>query len=87
MLADHAEWLEATGERDAQARRRYADEIRTLLRADSAALVEEELEARGGLEEYVDAVVARETDPYSVADEILAPVAEAVRERRDARED
>ena len=86
VLADHAEWLETTGERDGQARRRYADEIRTLLRADSAALVEEELEARGGLEEYVDAVVARETDPYSVADEILAPVAEAVRERRDARE-
>ena len=87
VLADHAEWLEATGERGARARRRYADEIRTLLRADSAALVEEELEARGGLEEYVDAVVARETDPYSVADEVLAPVTEAVRERRDARED
>ena len=86
VLADHAEWLETTGERDGRARRRYVDEIRTLLRADSAALVEEELEARGGLEEYVDAVVARETDPYSVADEVLAPVAEAVRERRDARE-
>jgi LAO/AO transport system kinase len=81
-LAEHARWLEETGERETQARKRYAAEIRTLLREDSAALVEEELDSRGGLESYVDAVTAKETDPYLVADEILTPIAECVRERR-----
>jgi LAO/AO transport system kinase len=83
VLADHAEWLERTGELEAQARQRYASEIRTLLRADSAALVEEELEARGGLDAYIEAVVKKETDPYSVADEVVTPIADCVRETRE----
>ena len=82
-LAEHAAWLEATGELEAQARQRYGAEIRTLLREDTADLIETELEARGGLDEYIDAVLARETDPYTVADEILAPLAECVERRRD----
>ena len=81
-LADHSRWLERTGERETQARKRYAAEIRALLREDSAALVEAELEARGGLDAYVDAVAARETDPYRVADEVLAPIADCVRDER-----
>jgi LAO/AO transport system kinase len=82
VLADHARWLEATGERETQARKRYAAEIRTLLREDSAALLEEELQDRGGIEAYVDAVTAKETDPYRVADEILTPLADCVRTER-----
>jgi LAO/AO transport system kinase len=82
VLADHSRWLERTGEREAQARKRYAAEIRTLLREDGAALVEAELEARGGLDAYVDAVAARETDPYRVADEVLAPLADCVEDER-----
>ena len=82
VLADHSRWLERTGEREAQARKRYAAEIRTLLREDGAALVEAELEARGGLDAYVDAVAARETDPYQVAEEVLAPLADCVRDER-----
>jgi LAO/AO transport system kinase len=82
VLAEHARWLEETGERETQARKRYAAEIRTLLREDSAALVEEELQDRGGLEAYVDAVTAKETDPYRVADEILTPLADCVHEER-----
>ena len=82
VLADHSRWLERTGERETQARKRYAAEIRALLREDSAALVEAELEARGGLDAYVDAVAARETDPYRVADEVLAPIADCVRDER-----
>ncbi|PSQ40916.1 methylmalonyl Co-A mutase-associated GTPase MeaB [Halobacteriales archaeon QS_9_68_42] len=62
---------------------RYAAEIRTLLREDSAALVEEELQDRGGLDAYVEAVTAKETDPYSVVDEIVGPVADCVRESRE----
>ena len=81
-LADHSRWLDRTGERETQARKRYAAEIRALLREDSAALVEAELEARGGLDAYVDAVAARETDPYRVAEEVLAPLADCVRDER-----
>ena len=81
-LADHSRWLDRTGERETQARKRYAAEIRTLLREDGAALVEAELEARGGLDAYVDAVAARETDPYQVAEEVLAPLADCVRDER-----
>ena len=83
-LADHAVWLAETGELDSKVRQRYASEIRTLLREDTASLLSEEIDARGGLDAYVDAVVARETDPYTVADELMNPLEECVRERRDA---
>ncbi|AXR83040.1 methylmalonyl Co-A mutase-associated GTPase MeaB [Natrarchaeobaculum sulfurireducens] len=70
---DHVSWLAETGELETSARRRYAEEIRTLLREDTAELLADELEARGGLEAYVDAVVAKESDPYTIADEVLEP--------------
>jgi LAO/AO transport system kinase len=76
-------WLEETGELEEHARQRYSAEIQTLLREDTADLLESELEARGGLEEYVDRVLARETDPYTVADEILTPLADCVERRRE----
>ena len=82
-LEDHREYLVATGERERQARQRYAAEVRTLLREDVHQLLAEEIEARGGIEAAVDRILARETDPYSVADEVIAPVAERVRERRE----
>ena len=82
-LEDHREYLVATGERERQARQRYAAEVRTLLREDVHQLLAEEIETRGGIEAAVDRILARETDPYSVADEVIAPVAERVRERRD----
>ena len=82
-IADHAAWLADSGEREAQARERYAAEIETLLREDTASLLEEELDARGGLESYVDRVLRKETDPYSVADELVAPIAACVRDRRE----
>ena len=69
--------------RERQARRRYAAEVRTLLREDVHQLLAEEIEARGSIEAAVDRILARETDPYSVADEVIAPVADCVRERRD----
>jgi LAO/AO transport system kinase len=81
VLADHVAWLEETGELEEQARRRYAAEIRTLLREDTAALLETQLEAGGGLDAYVERVMAKETDPYSVADELLGPLETRVREQ------
>ena len=84
-IDDHREYLVESDELARQARIRYAEEVRTLLREDVHDLLAAEIEARGGLESDVDRIVARETDPYSVADEIIAPIVECVRERRDGR--
>jgi LAO/AO transport system kinase len=83
VLADHREFLETSGQLDAIARDRYASEIRTLLREDTAELLTEEIEARGGLDAFVDDVMARESDPYTVADELLGPLEDCVTERRE----
>jgi LAO/AO transport system kinase len=82
-LDDHRAYLERTGELDAHARTRYAEEIRALLREDTRDLLERELDARGGVDELVDDIVARETDPYEVADEVMEPLRDCLDERRD----
>jgi len=82
-LANHGEYLDRTGRREGQARERFAAEIRTLLREDANELLVDELDRRGGVEYYVDAVVERNTDPYTVVDEVLEPLRECVEERRD----
>ena len=82
-IAEHVEWLAESGELETQARKRYTAEIKTLLREDTAALLEAELDAGGGIEAYVDRVLRRETDPYSVADEIVEPIEACVRNRRE----
>jgi LAO/AO transport system kinase len=83
-LDDHREHLEATGELDAKARARYAEEIRTLLREDTADLLTEEIAARGGIEELVAGVTAGEADPYEIADSVLDPIAECAQRQRDS---
>jgi LAO/AO transport system kinase len=84
-LADHREYLETTGRLREKARTRYAEEIRTLVRADVSDLVERELDRRGGIESLAEAVLDRETDPYTVADEVVAPIRDCLDER-DGRE-
>ena len=84
-LADHRAYLDASGQREAQARLRHAEEIRTLLREDTNELLAEEIRRRGGLDQLVDRVLARETDPYTVADELLGPI-EACFDRRRGRD-
>lgn len=74
VLDEHRDVLETTGMLDAKARTRYAEEIRALLREDANRLVASEIESRGGIEELVEAVFERETDPYSVADEVITPI-------------
>jgi LAO/AO transport system kinase len=86
-LAEHRDWLERTGRLEGKTRTRYAEEIRTLLREDTSRLVTREIAARGGLDAHVDAVMDRETDPYTVADEVLEPLRECVEERGRAGED
>jgi len=82
-LDAHYDHLRSTGELDRRARTRTAEEIRQLLRADAADLLEGEIDRRGGMATLVDEVRARETDPYTVADRILTPLADCVREQRE----
>ena len=83
-LDDHREFLEASDQLAARARTRYAEEIRTLVRGDLGRLLEAEIRARGGMNDLVEDVMARETDPYTLAEELVEPVADCVRERRDS---
>jgi len=81
-LATHREYMIESGERERKARTRVAAEIRTLLRDDAAGVVERELDRQGGIDGFVDAVLAGETDPYTIADDVVAPLADCV-DRRD----
>jgi len=82
-LDAHAAWLDETGRREAKARQRYAAEIRQLLRSDAAELIDEELERHGGVDGLAEGVLERETDPYTVADEVLGPIEECVENQHD----
>jgi LAO/AO transport system kinase len=75
-LADHRTYLTDHDRLDEIRQARYAEEIRTLLREDLNAVLESEIERRGGLDEFASRVAARETDPYGVADELLGPLRE-----------
>ncbi len=75
-LADHRTYLTESGQIDDIREARYAEEIRTLLREDLNALLEAEIDRQGGLATYASQVAERETDPYAVADDLLAPLRE-----------
>ena len=83
LFDEHLEHLERTGGVEERTRERYASEIRTLLREDAAELLEAEIDRRGGITALAEAVTADETDPYTLVDEILAPVEEYVERRHD----
>ncbi|AEN07230.1 methylmalonyl Co-A mutase-associated GTPase MeaB [Halolamina sp.] len=83
MLDSHSTWLDETGRREAKAQQRYAAEIQQLLRSDAAELVESELARHGGVDELAERVMQRESDPYTVADEVLAPVRDCVENRSE----
>ncbi|WP_332898623.1 methylmalonyl Co-A mutase-associated GTPase MeaB [Haladaptatus sp. CMSO5] len=74
VLEDHYEHLETSGLLDEKARTRYAEEIRALLRADMGTLIAGEIAEQGGIDSLVDEVVAREADPYTIADRIMEPI-------------
>ncbi|PCR89556.1 methylmalonyl Co-A mutase-associated GTPase MeaB [Natrinema ejinorense] len=73
-LANHRTYLVDSGTRAEKVRQRYAEEIRTLLREDVHSLLETELADSGGVDELAEAVRQGETDPYSIASDVLAPV-------------
>ncbi|MFB6354461.1 MAG: methylmalonyl Co-A mutase-associated GTPase MeaB [Halobacteriales archaeon] len=77
-IDDHRAYLEDSGLLEERTRERYAEEIRTLLREDAGRLVEAELAARGGIDAYVDRILAGETTPYDVVEELIEPFERAV---------
>jgi len=81
VLADHHEYLVASGALEARKRERTAEEIRTLLRDDVSALLEDELERLGGIDDLVDDILEERTTPYEIADEVVGPVADCLEER------
>ncbi|MGQ4555778.1 methylmalonyl Co-A mutase-associated GTPase MeaB [Halobellus sp. GM3] len=76
----HADYLDQSGRREQQALRRYADEIRQLVRSDAAELLDAEIQRRGGADALARAVLDRETDPYAVAASIIDPLRECLEE-------
>ncbi len=79
-LADHRTYLERSGRRTDRTTQRSAEELRTRLREDVNALLEDELAARGGIESLAAAIAAGDSDPYTVADTVLEPVARCLAE-------
>lgn len=83
VLDAHADWLDASGRREAKRHQRHAEELRNLLREDASELVEDELDARGGVDELVERIDAGETTPYDVADDVIEPLAYCLDRQRD----
>ena len=80
-IDDHLAYLDASGQREAKQRSRYAAEIRALVREDANDLLEREIQRRGGIDRYVDRILAREADPYGVTEEIVGPLRECLDDR------
>jgi LAO/AO transport system kinase len=83
----HAAYLRESGEIETTERRRYAAEIRTLVRADVGALATAEIERHGGIDRLAERVRDREMDPYAVAEAIVGPIADCVDEAADGDRD
>ncbi len=81
VLADHREYLTSSGEQTRRRQTRYAEEIRTLVQEDVNELVAEEIDRQGGLEGFVEEILAKERDPYEITDQLLDPIQECVDER------
>ncbi|MFD1569886.1 methylmalonyl Co-A mutase-associated GTPase MeaB [Halorubrum laminariae] len=81
----HARYLRDSGEIEETKRLRYAEEIRTLVRADVGSLASAEIDRHGGVDALAEAVRRRETDPYTVAADVVAPIEACVdRAEQDA---
>jgi len=82
-IDEHLSYLDESGQRDEKKRSRYEAEIRTLLRADANELLAAELTARGGIDQFVDDVFTRGSDPYTVVEEVVAPLRTCLERERD----
>ncbi|GGJ15094.1 methylmalonyl Co-A mutase-associated GTPase MeaB [Halobellus salinus] len=82
----HASYLQESGAGRERARSRYAAEIRRLIREDANALLDAEIRRRGGVDALAERVLAGDTDPYTVASEVVEPIADIVNDGRLPRE-
>ena len=78
----HTTWLDESGRREEKRHTRYAEELRNLLREDASVLLEDELAARGGIDELVARIDDGETTPYELAADIVGPLSECLDEQR-----
>jgi LAO/AO transport system kinase len=83
VLVDHADWLDESGRREEKRHTRHAEELRNLLREDASDLLEDELDARGGIDELVARIDDGKTTPYDIADDVVDPLEDCLEERRD----
>jgi len=79
-LDDHYQYLVDSGEGEGRRRRQAETELRRLLRADLGGLAEQVVDRHGGIERLSASVANRETDPYTVVEELVEPLESAVRE-------
>ncbi|WP_336022075.1 methylmalonyl Co-A mutase-associated GTPase MeaB [Halobellus salinisoli] len=86
-LDGHASYLRRTGAGDRKAIDRIAAEIRQLVRSDANELLAAEIDRRGGVEALARRVRDRETDPYTVADEVVDPLRECLASIREGSTD
>ena len=74
----HATALRDSGELASTRRRRHAAAIRTLIRADVGALANDAIAGHGGVDALAARVRRGETDPYTVAAEVVDPIERCV---------
>ncbi|MFB6186600.1 MAG: methylmalonyl Co-A mutase-associated GTPase MeaB, partial [Halobacteriaceae archaeon] len=80
-IEKHQAFLTESGRKAEKRQVRYAEEIKTLLREDVNGLIASEIEAMGGIEELSEQVLTKETDPYTLADTIIEPLEECLRQQ------
>jgi LAO/AO transport system kinase len=79
-LDDHHDALGDAG----AARERHAATVRAVLREEVDALVDAELDRRGGVDDLAARVAADETDPHAAVAETIDAVARCLAERRQS---
>ncbi len=77
-LDDHRQYLVDSGEAEGRRRQRAETEIRRLLRTDLGELAEQVLDRHGGIETLSASVAKRESDPYTVVEELVDPLESAL---------
>ena len=77
-VAAHTTHRNGSAEATSRRHQRAAATLQRLLRSDLSEISERLLDANGGLSELAAAVAARDTDPYTLVDRLVAPVDAAV---------
>ena len=77
-IDDHHDHLDSSGERIERDRKRFAEEIQTIVRNELGSLIEAEVRHQGGIDAIAETVRTRDLDPYTAADSLLEPFQERV---------